>query len=56
MKRKMYVKMLDGCCWLARRKSQVGGSLASSYIYICNITSYHSYADLIIYIYHIYII
>ena len=24
MNEKMYVKMLDVCCWAARRKSQVG--------------------------------
>ena len=28
---KLYVKMLDVCCWVARRKSQVGGGLASNY-------------------------
>ena len=30
MNEKMYVKMLDVCCWVARRKSQVGGGLASN--------------------------
>ena len=34
MNEKMYVMMLDVCCWVARRKSQVGGSLASNYIII----------------------
>ena len=28
MNEKMYVKMLDVCCWVARRKSRVGGGLA----------------------------
>ena len=32
MNEKMYAKMLDVCCWVARRKFQVGGSLAANYI------------------------
>ena len=34
MNEKMYAKMLDVCCWVARRKFQVGGSLAANlYLY-----------------------